>query len=57
VSSDYLKASLNGSGSCINSSNSAINILDKDRTVPAKAIIVCRGSGDAFSLNFKDSNR
>ena len=57
MSSDYLKARLNGSGSCINSSNSAINILDKDKTVPVNAIMVCTGNGDAFSLNFKDSNR
>ena len=50
--SDYLKARLDGSGSCNNSSNSAINKRDKDKTVPVHAIMVCRGTGDTFSLIF-----
>ena len=57
MSSDYLKARLHGSGSCINSYNSAINKRNKDKNVPVNAIMVYRGTGDSFSLILKDGSR
>ena len=56
MSLDYLKARMGGSGSCTKSCNSAINKHDKDKTVPVKVVMVCRGTGDAFSLIFKDGS-
>lgn len=47
---------MDGSSSCTKSCNSAINKRDKDKTVPVKAIMVWRGTGNAFSLNFKDGS-